>query len=279
MAKHKSFTPASKELNICQPTVSLQVHEMEKHCSCALLIRKSKDVELTKEGQILFSYAEKIFGLATELERVVADFRDLRLETLKIGLTILTVKDLAPRVIRNLKKKYPDIKIQLFIGTAKEIIEKVVNFEYHIAITGRLIYPDNIVYKHLQKVKLYFITADKEIKEKIHLRDLANYPLILPADRVSYRKIIIDELKTRNIPTNIYVEILEPSTLKSLVSMGLGGAFMPLDSVEQDIKEGKFRGIETFEEIHFDYDLIYRKERRNSKSIQSILAAIDEVER
>jgi DNA-binding transcriptional LysR family regulator len=274
VAKNGSFTSACKELYVSQPTISLQVQELEKFCANPLLIRKAKYIELTEEGQIVFSYAQKIFALAGEMEDAITELKNLRCGTLKIGATLLSVKDLTPKIIYALKNKYPGIKIQLFTGLSKEILEKVINFEYHVGIIARVTYPKNLIYKQIQKQKLYFITTDNKIEEKIYLKDLANYPIILQGEGAAHREIIINEFKTRNVPMNIYVEIVDPATIKSMVHRGLGGAFMPLNSIEEDINQGKFRVIEILDSIYFYFDVIYLRERRKSKTVRSIISTI-----
>lgn len=277
VAKCGSFTQACKELNVSQPTISLQVQELEKYCSNPLLIRSAKHVELTEEGKLIFSLAEKIFALFEQAEKAVVDLQKLHFGKLKIGATFLTVKDLAPKVVHNLKKRYPDIQIQLFTGSTKEILEKVINFEYHVGIVARTTYPNNMISKHIQEIKLCLITADNAIQEKIHLQDLANYPIILPPEGALHREIIVNEFNTRKIPLNIYAEAVDPTITKSMVRKGMGGAFMPLDAIEEEVKEGKFRVIEILDGVHFHFDLVYLSERRKSETVMSIISALKEI--
>jgi len=277
VAKHKSFTLACKELNVSQPTISLHVQKLEKECCNPLLIRKGKQIELTGEGQMLYSYAEKIFALVEEMEKNFHELNSLRAGELKIGATFLTVKDLAPRIIHNLKNRFPDIRISLFTRSTREVLEKVINFEYHVGIVARMTYPDNVVYKHIENLKLYFITTDKAIGKEIYLKDLANYPIILPTEGSVYREIVINKFKCRNTPLNIFVEAADPTTVKSMVYRGLGGAFLDLDTIKQDARDGMFRIVEILDDLHFHFDIIYLNERRKSNAVKNILSAIDEV--
>ena len=56
-------------------------------------------VDLTEEGQIVYSYAEKIFALSDELEKEFADLYNLHAGTLKIGVAHVTLKNLVPNLI------------------------------------------------------------------------------------------------------------------------------------------------------------------------------------
>ena len=48
VAEHGGFTAASRVLNVGQPTLTIQVKELEETYGVELLIRKSRRVELTK---------------------------------------------------------------------------------------------------------------------------------------------------------------------------------------------------------------------------------------
>ena len=274
VAKNRSFTLACKELNVSQPTISLEVQELEKHCGFPLLIRDSKHVELTHEGQIIFQFAGKIFALTDEFENTIADINNPNMGTLEIGATFLTLRNLVPSIVSPVIGRYPGLKVHLFSGSSREILLKVMNYEYHIGIIGRLPYPDNIVYKQIQRLKLYFISKN-QMAEKIYLRDLANYPIILFAEGAATRDIIINEFRNRDIPLNIQGESEDPMIMRSMVEQGMGGAFMPLYAIEEDLKERKFKAIEILDNLYYYTDAIFLKERRKSKFIRSIISAIE----
>jgi DNA-binding transcriptional LysR family regulator len=274
VAKNRSFTLACKELNVSQSTISLQVQELEKFCEIPLLIRNTKSVQLTHEGKLIFPFAEKIFSLAGEIENTIADIKNLNLGTLKIGTTPLTLKNFIPSIISSLKKRYPGLKVHLFVGTAKEILQRVIGFEYHIGIIGRLSYPNNIIHKQIQRMKLYFISKGR-IEERIRLRNLANYPIICPLEGASLREIIINEFRSKNIPLNIQVESDDPAIIRSMVRQGLGGAFMPLCFLEEDLEGEKFEITEIQDSLYLYLDAIFLRERKKSHFIKSIITAID----
>ena len=55
----KSFTGASKELNISQPTISAHIKNLEKELSCQLFDRLGRAIIPTAEGELLFPRAQQ----------------------------------------------------------------------------------------------------------------------------------------------------------------------------------------------------------------------------
>lgn len=53
VAEMKNFSQAAKKLYLTQPTVSAHIHALEKELGVRLLIRTTKDVELSQDGELL----------------------------------------------------------------------------------------------------------------------------------------------------------------------------------------------------------------------------------
>jgi len=271
-AKTKSFTQAAQELRVSKSTISLQVKNLEYYFNLPLFKRTSRSMELTSEGKIVFSYAEKIFSAANQMEIAIADLSSEQSGILKIGTTRLFAEYVLPRVIQNLKKKNPRLKLQLYTGLSKEILKKVIDFEYHAGINGKVPYPDNIICKHISKQKLCFITND-DMGTRIRIQDLSNYPLILGEEGSATREYIIKEFLNRNVPLNNFIESQNPSATKQMVQLGMGGAFLPAYSIEEDVRKGRFKKVEVLDDLNLYIDLIYLKERKKSKALRSFNSA------
>ncbi|MBW2593427.1 MAG: hypothetical protein JRE58_10610, partial [Deltaproteobacteria bacterium] len=238
-----------------------------------LIKRTKSNIELTSEGKIVFSYAEKIFSIVRDLESNLEDFNSLKAGKLKIGSTPTLARYILPDIIVSLKKRNPDLKVQLYTGLSKEVLGKVIDFEYHIGIIGRVAYPGNIICKKISNPRLYLITSD-DMNASIPLKNLSNYPLLFPEQGSATREYIINEFKKRSIPLNKYIDCENPSALKHMVHLGTGGAFLPSYSIEKDVREGKYKRIEILDNLSMTIDLVYLKERKKSQPIKTFLNVI-----
>lgn len=271
VAKQKSFTKAAKYLNVSQSTLSLQVKQLEEHFNCLLLQRGKKGIELTDEGTIVFSYANKIFSTAKKMEGAIKDLNELQAGNLRIGATRLIARYVLPKIVQILKRKNPELKLELYTGLSREILQKVIDFEYHVGIIGRVAYPGNIIFKQVSKQPLCFITRD-EIGDPVSLKELANYPIILHDRGSATREYLINEFTQKNISLNSYVESQNPSAIKHMVELGMGGAFLPEFGIEEEAKAGKFKKVHISGELFLNYDVIYLVERKKSKAIQRFVS-------
>jgi LysR family transcriptional regulator, transcriptional activator of the cysJI operon len=270
VAECKSFTLASKKLNLSQPTLSLQVQGLEKCYGLPLIKRHQKRFELTEEGKLVFSYARSIFSMVTDLENAI---EDLGARGLKIGSTPTLAHYIMPNIIRVLKEGNPRLKIQLFTGLSEEVLQKVIHYEHHVGLIGWADCPGNVIRKKVAEPKLYFITKDPVLPERIHLKDLAHYPVILPKEGSKTRAYIIGTFKRLNVPLNNCVDCENAQAIKDMVNLGIGGAFFPLYAIEADVLAKKYRKIEILDGLHLTLSLVYLKERRSLDIVKEFLTA------
>ncbi len=267
----RSFTLAAKRLNVSQPTLSLQVQSLEKQCGLPLINRHKKAFELTEEGELIFSYAQSIFSLLHDLENTI---EDLNTRSLKIGSTPTLAHYILPGIIQSLKESNPKLRVQLYTGLSREVLQMIVNFEYHVGLIGHLNYPDNIVKRTIAEPKLYFIANDPALPDRLHLEQLASYPIILPETGSATRDYLVAEFKRRGIPMNIYIDCENAQAIKHMVHLGMGGAFFPPYAIQEDIEENKYRKIAIIDDLHLTVDLVYLKDRKNIKMVRHFLSAV-----
>jgi DNA-binding transcriptional LysR family regulator len=273
VADCKSFTVASQRLNVSQSTLSLQVQSLERRFGLSLIKRHKKSFELTTEGELVFSYARSIFSLVYNLDNVV---EDLNTRNLKIGSTPTLAHYIMPNVIRSLKETNPQLKIQLYTGLSKEVLQKVINYEYHVGLIGQANFPGNIIKRQVAEPRLYFITSDSEFPARIHLRDLADYPLILAEEGSTTRAYIIERFRKLGVPLNDCIDCENAQAIKDMVHLGIGGAFFPIYAIEADIRENKYRKIEIVDDLHLTISIIYLRERRKIEILKKFLDAVKE---
>ena len=116
VAKAKSFTHAAKQLNVSQPTLSMQVKSLEKRFAVPLIKRNKKTFELTEEGNIVFGHAEKIFFLIHELKKELENFETYNMI---IGSTPYISNHVLPDILLAIQEKHSDVKVQIYTGLSQ----------------------------------------------------------------------------------------------------------------------------------------------------------------
>ena len=64
VASEGSMTAAADKLFLTQPAVSQQMKNMEDDLGVELIVRGSKQIKMTAQGEILYEHAKKLLSLA-----------------------------------------------------------------------------------------------------------------------------------------------------------------------------------------------------------------------
>ncbi len=275
VAREKGFTQAAKQLNVSQPTLSMQVKLLEKRFSVPLIKRNKKNFELTDEGNIVFNYAEKIFAMLHELKMELENFETTHII---IGSTPYVANYALPEILMAIQGQHDNLKFQIYTGLSTEVLEKVLDYEYHLAVIGRLPYPDNIVSIPVLKKKLLFISKN-DMGEEVSLKDLADYPIILPERGSATRDYLLNAFRARNITITNTVDCENPPAIKHMVQLGMGGAFFHLFGIQREVEEEQFHMASIKEDLSLDYDLIFLKDRRSSQTVRIFVSTMKKLQR
>ena len=112
-----------------------------------------------------------------------------------------------------------------------------------------------------------FISKD-DMGERVSLKELANYPIILPEQGSATRDYLINEFHARNLTITNSIDCENPPAIQHMVQLGMGGAFFHLFSIQRDVQEGRFHMADIKEDLSLDYDLIFLKDRRSSNMVR-----------
>jgi DNA-binding transcriptional LysR family regulator len=121
----KSFTKASNELFISQSTLSKAIRALEEEYKVILINRGVKNFEITKEGQILYEYAEKIIGYYNQQVEELSERLYLSNNTFRLGVPPTAGAIYCNSIIHKFQKIYPEVRLDILQVNSKEIIEKV----------------------------------------------------------------------------------------------------------------------------------------------------------
>ena len=125
VARERNITGAANYLHLTQPTLSRQIHDLEKELGQQLLIRKSHRVELTPEGVLLRKRAEEIIAMVDKTEAEFASMEDTVSGDIYIGSGETQAIRQIAELIKDLEEACPNIHYHLHSGNAEDVTERL----------------------------------------------------------------------------------------------------------------------------------------------------------
>ncbi|MFK2825303.1 LysR family transcriptional regulator [Bacillus sp. B190/17] len=239
LAEQTTFTQAAFVLHISQPSLSATIKKLENELGLILLDRSSREIRLTREGEILYHEAKKLvdhFGYVWEEMRRV---KEQGPPELSVGL-IESTKHWIPKILSRFKMEYKDVRIKLMDVLSLEDVEKALsNFEIHLAITNQYTDSEEIEMIPIYEEKLIaLLPEDHLLKDHAYLtvRDLEGEALIICKEGFQTRTDTLNTFRTAEIRPNIQFEIERFEMACRLVEEGLGITVLPENYVKYSIK-------------------------------------------
>ena len=111
VAKYGNFTKAAGRLYVSQSAVSQAIMQLEERLGCKLFDRNTRGVQLTTEGEVLYSYAENAVSLIKNAQDKIANMKSLRDGEIKIGASDTVCSLFLLPFLDKFNRAYPEIRI------------------------------------------------------------------------------------------------------------------------------------------------------------------------
>ncbi len=274
--KHRTFSEAAAALCLTQPTVTIQIKQLESDLGIELFHRRGRTMELTEPGRNLFEYAQKIFLLAEEAKNTVQKFKDLKIGVLRIGTLKFYARNMMSALISAYQEKYPGIQVILDEGNSLEITRNLIDRTNELGLIAVATSPPPQleVISHFREELVLVLPSHHPLneKKKIYLKDLANEPLIVREKGALSRDFIMDKYREAKLIPRILIEASNLTFIVEQVRAEKGISFMAKSVLEGQLKRGSLK-IRSLAEGPFfiAVDIAYLKNRTLSSAAQAFI--------
>lgn len=278
VAREGNITKAAEAIHISQPSLSVQLKDLERELGQELLLRGKRQITLTDAGKLLYQRAEEIVALADKAEKEL-QYGDHIAGELSIGSGELAGMQYLMQAALRLKQQYPNIQYRLFNGDADAITDRL---DKGLLDFGILLEPVNVG----KYVRLslpvndnwgLLLPANSRLAEKaaITMGELQELPLIMPERNDLQREIsswmprIGAELRPMATYNTIQCGIL-------LVEQGFGYAIVMENLAAACKQKGLcFRPLEQAASVQFS--LAWKRNKLLSKAAEKFLLEVQAV--
>jgi DNA-binding transcriptional LysR family regulator len=263
VAECSSFSEAADRLYLTQSAISKRIAQLEQQIGKKLFDRIARQVSLTEAGIELLPRARRILK---EYENALQAINDLSGEasgTLRLAISHHLGLHRLPPILKKFAQTYPNVTLDIDFTDSEKAYEQVLHGETEVAvITLALDSHHNINSKKIWNDPLRFICAQDHPLAKLQkpdLKDLANYPIILPGLNTYTGRIIQNLFQQEGIPLKSPMSSNYLETISTMVEVGLGWSVLPETLVRE-------LHVMTFEAIKIERELGYIHHTKRSLS-------------
>ncbi|KVV53030.1 LysR family transcriptional regulator [Burkholderia territorii] len=129
------FTHAAARLNLTQSAVSAHLRRLEKQVGRDLLVRTTRSVTLTMDGELLLGYARAILALNQDARAQL--MREPSAGTIRVGMSEDLANARLMHVMQAFAVRYPRIAFSIRVGIPGELLQALDRGELDVVIGGR----------------------------------------------------------------------------------------------------------------------------------------------
>lgn len=221
-----SFTGAARAVGVGQSTITAQVRALEQRFKTELFYRRGRRVEISKAGQELLSIAQGIFGHEDEAIRYLTALRDFKTGQVSIGAITPFV---AVELMEAFHKRRANIRLNLFLGHADEVLRSLVEFGSDVALLSHLEQDSRFVVRPYRRCGLVAIVDTNHAwagRKEISVRSLGGQRLVMREATSTTRQLVERAAKRLKVPLDKFVEINSREGVCQAVARGFGVGIM-----------------------------------------------------
>jgi DNA-binding transcriptional LysR family regulator len=274
VAGHGNFSRAAEKVLRSQPAVSAQIRQLEEEYGAKLFDRTKKSVTLTPAGEVFLEYVKRMIALREESLRAIADSESETRGVLSIGANETTFLYVLPELLSRYHARFPQVRISVYRNFSHKVLEKVEDDALELGIVTMPLRSSSVKCEPIFRDPLVWITNAQNplAKQKsIPLSDLAQVDLILHKTG-SLRRIMEKQLRPFRPKLRVTMELTSAEMVKKFVAAGLGVSMISEAFVQEEIKEGKIKVLNTdMEPIYRELGIVHHEGRSLSRAAQEFL--------
>lgn len=240
VAKEGSIVKACAKLHLAQPTISGQLRQLEETLGEKLFVKAGRGLALTEVGQVVFQYAEEIFGLGRELQDVLKGRPRGKPRRLLVGIADAVPKLIAYRVLQPVLALAEPVQLICEEGSAQSLLAELAQHRLDVVLSDVPITPllRGRAYNHLLGscgVSLYGAPALATRYRGRFPEGLDGAPFLLPIEGSSLRPALDRWFEQSGIRPRTVGEFKDSALMKTFGGAG-AGLFVAPSAIESEIR-------------------------------------------
>lgn len=175
VAETRSFSKAAERLYISQPAVSKSIQKLEEELKTSLLLRNAHVINLTNEGEILFSHLKTAFTSIGKAEDTIRKITELGIGELKLGASTSLCRYVLLNRLQGFIADHPHLKLSIDAHATMNTIKELAAGNLDLGLICETQLPTGFTYVPFMKVHDIFIGSKSYLKN-LSIREEENSP-------------------------------------------------------------------------------------------------------
>ncbi len=235
LARTQHVTQAAEELGITQPALSRAVARLERDLGVSLFDHRGRSIKINRYGEAFLRHADRALGSLEAGRRELVDLADREGGVIAFGFAHALGPRVVPDLIASFRRQHPRARFQLLQNASHIILDELQQGEVDLALVSPI--PpagDRIESIELGLEELLLcVPFDHRLAKRrtVRLAELREDTFVCLRQGYGLRTLTDQFCAQAGFSPKIAFEGEEISTLRGLVTVGLGVAIIPAASL------------------------------------------------
>lgn len=245
VAQHGHLTRAAQSMAVTQPAVSKTLMELEDILGTPVLVRSSRGVSLTPQGELLVRHAGTALRAVRDGLDALGAVQAQVPPVLAVGLLPTAAGHVLPAAVARYRETFPRGRLKVITATYSELLDRLKRGELDVVL-GRQPEPAEMTglgFEPLYTEPMLMVVRPGHpllhFKRALLLPSLGRYPMLLPSEGTIIRRTADAFLLGHAVEAPLAtVETVNTSFARAYALASDSVWFVPAGVVEADLRAG-----------------------------------------
>jgi DNA-binding transcriptional LysR family regulator len=231
VARTRHFTRAAELTHVAQPSLSKQIHCLERELGSELFHRARGNVTLTPAGEVLVPFAKRILTDVESARLQVHELAELRRGRLRLGATPSLCTGLLAQALARFRLRYPGIQLIIDESGSRDLVRQLADGAIDLAMITSPAHRGDPTLDTVPILREQLTVAVPRAMDldltSFRTEDLRDRPLVMFREGYDLRSMTLTTCQRAGFQPQFAIEGGELDAVLSFVEAGLGIAVVP----------------------------------------------------
>ena len=243
------FNKAAQKLNYTQSTITFQMNQLEQELSTCLFEKIGRKMVLTKAGESLIPYVDEILQSIDKLHSFESDLSEYQGD-LRVGVAETQLCYRFPAILKEFHLKAPKARLFLRSMNCYDIRDELLNGTLDFGVFYEDVggFGSSLVTYEIGTFPTILLASpetQRQFPDFIKPDQVLSLPLVINEPNCIFRQMFEEYLREKSIRLGHTIELWSIPTIKNLVASGVGITYLPLFTVQEELKTEVLKEIGT----------------------------------
>lgn len=231
VARARHFTRAAELTHVAQPSLSKQIHCLERELGSELFHRARGNITLTPAGEVLVPFAKRILADVETARLQVHELAELRRGRLRLGATPSLCTGPLAHALAGFRVRYPGIQLVIDESGSRDLVRQLTEGAIDLAMITSPVHRGDPTLDTIPILREQLVVAVPRTMgldlDSFRIEDLRDRPLVMFREGYDLRSMTLTACQRAGFQPRFAIEGGEMDAVLNFVEAGLGIAVVP----------------------------------------------------